>query len=82
MERTLFGADRQTCYAQGAGTEGTILLEEYFGFHKVIRLVDTRGFFKVNDATTAECLNIMTGRWNILGFSVLLILQSIEWKTI
>ena len=81
MERTLFGEDKQTCFAQGAGTEGTILLDEYFGFHKVIRLVDTRGFFEVNDATTAECLNIMTGRWKILGF-FLLILQSIEWKTI
>ena len=62
VERALYGEDKQTNFEQGSGAEGTIILDDYLHFHKVIRLLDTRGFWDVNDAVSRESLNIMTGR--------------------
>ena len=61
LERTLLGKDKQTAFEQGAGAEGTVNLEEYLSQLK-FNLVDTRGFFDIDDQTFKECLNIMEGR--------------------
>jgi len=61
LERILLGKDNQTAFEQGAGGEGTILLQEYLPSLR-INLLDTRGFFHCDDALFDEVLNVMTGR--------------------
>ncbi|XP_058956292.2 uncharacterized protein [Pocillopora verrucosa] len=60
LQRAL-GEAEQSAFEQGTGSEGTILLEEYY-VHKKIRMIDTRGFFESDERLLDECLNIMSGR--------------------
>lgn len=60
LQRALGDAE-QSAFEQGTGSEGTILLEEYY-VHKKIRMIDTRGFFETDERLLDECLNIMSGR--------------------
>ncbi|EDO45222.1 predicted protein [Nematostella vectensis] len=64
LERSLLGKEKQTAFEQGAGSEGTVVLEEYLSQLR-FNLVDTRGFFDIDDNTAEECLNIMTGRVSV-----------------
>ena len=61
MQRALGDAE-QSAFEQSTGSEGTILLEEYY-VHKKIRMIDTRGFFESDEKLLDECLRIMSGRW-------------------
>ncbi|XP_066025099.1 uncharacterized protein, partial [Pocillopora verrucosa] len=60
LQRAL-GEAEQSAFEQGTGSEGTILLEEYY-VHKKIRMIDTRGFFESDEKLLDECLRIMSGR--------------------
>ncbi|KAK3698540.1 hypothetical protein QZH41_014460, partial [Actinostola sp. cb2023] len=64
VERTLLGKENQTAFEQGSGGEGTVILYEYLSNLK-INLLDTRGFWNIDDNTATECLNIMTGKTRI-----------------
>ena len=61
VERSLLGKENQTAYEQGAGAEGTVILQEYLSSLN-INLLDTRGFWDVDDELANEYLNVMTGK--------------------
>ena len=60
LQRAL-GETEVTAFGQSHGA-GTLLLDEYYVQRK-IRMIDTRGFFAIDERLLDECLNIMSGRW-------------------
>ena len=60
LQRAL--GEAETSVFEGSIGEGTILLEEYY-VHRKIRMIDTRGFYVIDEGLLDECLKIMSGRW-------------------